>query len=74
MSHADSTHAARLTKVQKNFPDLDDPGTWGQPWRLVVEQKEVKVVMVQACDTDSDACGWVGLDIDVSSFERPNDP
>ena len=36
----------RMVAAQKIFSMGEDPGMWGQPWRLVLSQKAEKMLMI----------------------------
>ena len=38
---------ARMVIPQKIFPTVEDPGIWGQAWRLVLLQKAEKLSIVE---------------------------
>ena len=37
----------RIVRVQNILPVLEDPGRWGQPWRLVLSQKEENLLILE---------------------------
>ena len=43
---------AKMTKVQRDFPDTEGARRWGKPWRLVVSQNLEKRVILRRVPGD----------------------